>query len=121
MTSILIVDDSSSVRQQVSIVLTHAGYTVVEAEDGRAATLMLARPGISLVISDINMPRMNGLELLENIKRSPRHRTIPVLMLTSERHPDLVERAKKAGAAGWIVKPFDAANLLTAIAKLLPA
>jgi two-component system chemotaxis response regulator CheY len=71
------------------------------------------------VICDINMPRMNGLELLETFKRTHRHRTIPILMLTSERHPDLIERAKKAGAAGWIVKPFDVSALLAAVAKLL--
>lgn len=120
MTTILIVDDSNTVRQQLGIALTQSGYTVVEAEDGRAAILMLARPGISLVICDINMPRMSGLEMLESLKRANLHRTIPILILTSERHPELMERAKKAGAAGWIVKPFDVANLLAAVAKLVP-
>jgi two-component system chemotaxis response regulator CheY len=119
MTTILIVDDSASVRQQLRIVLTQSGYSVMEADDGRKAMLMLARPEISLVICDVNMPLMNGLEMLESLKRVHGNRKLPVLMLTSERHPDMVERARKAGAAGWIVKPFDARALVAAVAKLI--
>ena len=80
---------------------------------------MLARSGISMVICDINMPRMNGFEMLEALRRNPRHTATPVIMLTSERHPSLVERAKNAGASGWITKPFNAEALLVAVVKLI--
>jgi two-component system chemotaxis response regulator CheY len=119
--TILIVDDSVTVRQQVSLALAQAGYRVVEAQDGRDALLMLERGGVSMVISDVNMPRMNGFEMLERIKLHPRHASVPVVMLTSERRPDLVERAKKAGASGWITKPFNAELLMAAMVKVLGA
>jgi two-component system chemotaxis response regulator CheY len=117
--TILIVDDSVTVRQQVGLALTQAGYRVVEAQDGRDALLILERGGISMIICDVNMPRMNGFEMLERLKLHPRHATIPVVMLTSERRPDLVERAKKAGASGWITKPFNAELLMAAMARIL--
>ncbi len=119
MKTILLVDDSVTVRQQVGLVLKQSGYAIIEAEDGRAGLLMLARSGISMVISDINMPRMNGLEMLVALRRNPRNAAIPVVMLTSERHPTLVEQAKNAGANGWITKPFNAEALLVAVAKLI--
>jgi two-component system chemotaxis response regulator CheY len=121
MKTILLVDDSATVRQQVGLALKQAGYGVVEADDGRAGLLMLARSGISMVICDVNMPRMNGLEMLESLKKNQRYAALPVLMLTSERHPALVERAKKAGASGWITKPFDAEALLATVVKLIGA
>ncbi|HET6334344.1 MAG TPA: response regulator [Polyangiales bacterium] len=121
MKTILIVDDSATVRQQVGLALNQSGYGVIEADDGRAGLLMLARSGISMVICDINMPRMTGLEMLESLRRNPRHAAIPVLMLTSERHPALVERARNAGANGWITKPFNAEALISAVAKLVGA
>ena len=121
MQTILIVDDSVTVRQQVRIALTHFGYNIIEADDGRSGMIMLQRSGVALVICDINMRHMNGLEMLERLKGSPRYATLPVIMLTSERRPDLIERARKAGASGWIVKPFDAAALLAAVGKLVPA
>jgi two-component system chemotaxis response regulator CheY len=119
MKTILLVDDSATVRQQVGMALKQSGYGILEAEDGRLGLLMLARSGISMVISDINMPRMTGLEMLEALRKNPRHTATPVIMLTSERHPSLVERAKKAGANGWITKPFNAEALLIAVAKLI--
>lgn len=121
MKKILIVDDSATVRQQVGIALTQAGYAVAEAGDGQEGLDMLARGGISLVICDVNMPRMSGLDMLENLKRDPRHAAIPVVMLTTEGHPGLVERAKKAGAKGWIVKPFKADLMISAVGKLVGA
>jgi len=119
MKTILIVDDSVTVRQQIRIALTNFGYNIVEADDGRSGMLMLQRSGVSLVICDINMRLMNGLEMLKSLKGSPRFAAIPVIMLTSERSPELIERARKAGASGWIVKPFDAAALLVAVGKLI--
>jgi two-component system chemotaxis response regulator CheY len=121
MKTILVVDDSVTVRQQVGLALKQSGYGIIEADDGRAGLLMLARGGISMVICDINMPRMTGIEMLEALRRNPRHAAIPVIMLTFERHPALVERAKSAGANGWITKPFNAEALLTAVAKLIGA
>ena len=121
MKTILLVDDSALVRQQVGLALKQSGYAIVEADDGRAGLLMLARGGISMIISDINMPRMTGFEMLEALRRNPRHATIPLIFLTSERHPTLVELAKNAGANGWITKPFDAEALLVAVTKLIGA
>jgi two-component system chemotaxis response regulator CheY len=121
MKKILVVDDSATVRQQVGLALTQAGYTVLEAQDGVEGLAALEAGGISMVICDVNMPRMNGLDMLENLKRDPRHSAIPVVMLTTEGHPGLVDRAKKAGAKGWIVKPFKAELMISAVGKLVGA
>jgi two-component system chemotaxis response regulator CheY len=121
MKKILVVDDSATVRQQVGMALQQAGYAVVEAGDGVEGLAMLDQGGVSMVICDVNMPRMSGLDMLENIKRDSRHTTIPVVMLTTEGQPALVERAKKAGAKGWIVKPFKAELMIAAVGKLVGA
>lgn len=116
---ILIVDDSTTVRQQVGLVLTQAGYEVVEAADGQeAVTKVTGTPDLSLVVCDVNMPVMDGLEFLETIKREPKHADLPVLMLTTEGQPAQMQRAKKAGAKGWMVKPFVPDLLLAAANKL---
>jgi two-component system, chemotaxis family, chemotaxis protein CheY len=119
MKKILVVDDSPSVRQQVGIALTQAGYGTVEAVDGQDGLAKAAAGGISLVISDVNMPRLNGLEMLEKLKADAKYSTLPVLMLTSEAQPAIVDRAKKAGAVGWIIKPFKANLLIAAVKKLV--
>jgi two-component system, chemotaxis family, chemotaxis protein CheY len=122
MKKILVIDDSPSIRQQIAQALVPAGYVVVEAADGVDAIETLARTGdVWLVISDINMPRMNGLDLLERLKGDDRHRDLPVVMLTSEGQPAMIDRARKAGASGWIVKPFKPELLLAAVRRLLPA
>jgi len=119
MPRILIVDDSATVRQQVSLALTGAGFEVVEAVDGQAgAETIEAEDDLSLVICDVNMPRMNGLEMLERIKAGGQRDHLPVVMLTTEGQPALIKRAKAAGAKGWIVKPFKAAQLVAAAKKL---
>jgi two-component system chemotaxis response regulator CheY len=121
MKKILVVDDSASVRQQVGLALTQAGYAVIEAGDGLEGLSMLERGGVAMVICDVNMPRMNGLEMVEAIKRDPKHASLPIVVLTTEGHPALVERAKKAGAKGWIVKPFKAELMVSAVSRLVGA
>jgi two-component system chemotaxis response regulator CheY len=102
--------------------LQHAGFEVAEAIDGLDAIAKLSSvPGIRMIISDVNMPRMNGLEMLEKIKANGKHAGLPILILTTEGEPALVQRAKSAGAKGWIVKPFKADLLVAAVKKLIPA
>src|SRR5262245_30829069 len=104
---ILIVDDSKTIRQQVRFTLEKSGYQVVEAIDGQNGIAVLAENAdVQLVISDVNMPNMNGLDMLESIKGSGKHQSLPVLMLTTEGSTTMIDRAKKAGAKGWLVKPF---------------
>ncbi len=121
MKRILVVDDSPSVRQQVGMALTQGGFQVVEAGDGQEGITKLDAGNVSLVICAVNMPRMNGLEMVERVKQNPKHKALPIVMLTSEGQPALIERAKKAGAKGWIVKPFKADLLVAAVNKLLAA
>jgi len=119
---VLIVDDSSTVRQQVSLALTQAGFDVMEAVDGVAgAETIAANDDINMVICDVNMPRMNGLEMLEKVKGEAKNDKLPILMLTTEGQPALIQKAKKAGAMGWIVKPFKAELLVAAVKKLTAA
>ena len=116
---ILVVDDSLTVRQQVSRALTQAGFLVLEAVDGQdAIEKVTVTQDISLVVCDINMPRMSGLEFLEQLQKQPMAVAIPVVMLTTEGHPELVQQAKKLGARGWIVKPFKPELLVAAVRKL---
>ena len=119
---VLIVDDSRTVRQQLGIVLTEAGYEVVEATDGLDGAEKIATTSdLAMVICDVNMPRMNGIEMLSFLKQDPRHANLLVLMLTTEGQPALIARAKAAGARGWIVKPFKPDLLLGTVRKLVGA
>lgn len=119
---VLVVDDSPTVRQQVSTALKQAGFEVVEACDGAdGVSKVESDPLIGMAILDVNMPRMNGLEMLENVKGNGKNPNLHVIMLTSEGQQSLIERAKKAGAKGWIVKPFKAELLVAAVKKLLAA
>lgn len=116
---VLVVDDSTSVRQQVSAALTVAGYEVIEAVDGADGLEVISRTSdLSAVICDVNMPRMNGLEMLERVRADSRNLRLPILMLTTEGQPVLMQRAKQAGAKGWIIKPFKPDLLLATIRKL---
>ncbi len=122
MKKVLVVDDSPSVRQQVGLALKQAGFEILEAVDGVDGVAKIdGDPNIGVVICDVNMPRMNGLELVENVHRKPQHANLPIVMLTTEGQPQLIQRAKKAGAKGWIVKPFKANLLVAAVKKLMPA
>jgi two-component system, chemotaxis family, chemotaxis protein CheY len=115
---VLIVDDSQTVRVQVAKALSGAGYEVLEAIDGVDGQDKVDE-SVDMVICDVNMPRMNGLEMLEAIKRDGKNATLPCLMLTTECQPQLIERAKRAGAKGWIIKPFKAELLIAAVTKLV--
>jgi two-component system, chemotaxis family, chemotaxis protein CheY len=119
MKKVLVVDDSEVVRQQVGTCLAAADFKVVEAGDGIDALARLTEhPDVAIVILDINMPRMNGLEMLEELRKSGKIATLPVLVLTTEADPALVAKAKQAGAKGWVVKPLKSALLLAAVKKL---
>jgi two-component system, chemotaxis family, chemotaxis protein CheY len=119
MKNVLIVDDSKSVRNEVSEILQSHGYGVIEAADGTEALARLKEPhSISLVVLDVNMPGMNGLDLLERIQSEHSERNLPVLMLTTEAERTLVERAKKAGARGWILKPIKTELLVSTVTRL---
>jgi two-component system chemotaxis response regulator CheY len=116
---VLVIDDSMMVRQQVSRALTAAGFSVVEASDGADALEKLAsRPGTRLVVCDVNMPRMDGIEFLARMNADGAG--VPIVMLTTEGQPELIQRAKALGAKGWIVKPFKP-DLLVAVARKLTA
>ena len=120
MKTILIIDDSPVVRDQICTTLATAGYETVQAVDGVEGIAKLdGDPAISLILCDINMPRMNGLQVLDELARAGRLQKVPIIMLTTEGQPSLIERAKKAGARGWIVKPFKDHLLLAAMKKLI--
>jgi two-component system chemotaxis response regulator CheY len=116
---VLIVDDSATIRQQVRMALSQAGFEVVEAADGvEGVSKIRTDSTLAAVICDINMPNKSGLELIEEIKAGGAHTHLPIVMLTTEGQPALVQRAKAAGAKGWIVKPFKPNLLVAALEKL---
>jgi two-component system chemotaxis response regulator CheY len=120
--TILIVDDSVSLRTVVRLALERAGHAVLEAADGQLALAQLERAGkVHLIVSDVNMPHMNGFELLAKIKQHARHRFVPVIMLTTENEGAMIEQGRAGGAKAWIVKPFDPPQLLDAVSKLIMA
>jgi two-component system chemotaxis response regulator CheY len=117
MKKILVIDDSPTVRQQVGLALTQAGFQVIEAVDG-VDGIAKVDASVAMLICDVNMPRMNGLEMLEKLRTDARWKALPVVMLTTEGQPGLIDRAKKAGAKGWIIKPFKAELLVAAVQRL---
>ena len=117
--TVLVVDDSPTIRLQVRTALEEAGFRVIEAEDGVEGLITISNtPDVVAVICDVNMPRMSGLQLLLAVKSQQRSAALPVLMLTTEGQPALIERAKEAGANGWIVKPFVPKDLVAAVKKI---
>lgn len=119
MASILAVDDSASMRQMVTFALKNAGYEVVEAVDGQDALQAAKSNKVNLVITDVNMPNMDGISLIKELRTLPDYKFTPILMLTTESAPHKKQEGKEAGATGWIVKPFDPDQLLTTINKVL--
>jgi len=117
--TVLIVDDSISVRQVVGMALRGAGYEVVEASDGHDALRKLDGRKIHLVISDVNMPQMDGLTLLRHIKALPAYKFTPVIILTTETDAAKKQAGQQGGAKAWVVKPFRPDQLLAAVAKLI--
>ena len=119
MTKILAVDDSASMRQMVSFTLQGAGYEVVEASDGQDALNKAKQNQVDLVLSDVNMPVMDGISLIKQLRTLPSYKFTPILMLTTESAADKKSEGKAAGATGWIVKPFNPDQLLNTIKKVL--
>jgi two-component system chemotaxis response regulator CheY len=118
---ILIVDDSSSVRTVARMALREKGYEVLEAANGQEALAKLDAERCNLVISDVNMPVMDGIALLKEIKRHPNYKFTPVIMLTTEAGEDKKQQGRAAGAKAWITKPFQPQSLIDAVSKLLLA
>ena len=119
MTKILAVDDSASMRQMVVFTLESAGYDVVEAVDGQQAVDIAKNESFDLVLSDINMPVMNGIELVKQLRQLEAYKYTPILMLTTETSSDRKMAGKGAGATGWVVKPFNPDKLLATIKKVI--
>ena len=118
---ILIVDDSSSVRTVARMALREKGYEVIEAANGQEALAKLDGERCNLVISDVNMPVMDGITLLKEIKRHPNYKFTPVIMLTTEAGEDKKQEGRAAGAKAWITKPFQPQTLVDAVSKLILA
>jgi two-component system chemotaxis response regulator CheY len=117
--TVLVVDDSRTVRAQVIAVLAGSGYQALEANDGVEGYETIARhPEIAVVICDVNMPRMSGIDMVAMVKKDVRNAQLPIVMLTTEGQPALIARAKAAGAKGWLVKPFNPSMLLAAVGRL---
>lgn len=119
MASILAVDDSATIRQMVSFTLRSAGHTVTDACDGKQALDLIRLKHFDLVLTDINMPIIDGLNLTRELRQLPVHRLTPILILTNESSQDRKQEGRKAGATGWLVKPFNPDQLLTTIKKVL--
>lgn len=117
--TIMIVDDSASIRQVVGMTLRGAGFEVIEACDGKDALSKLSGQKIHLVVSDVNMPNMDGISFVTELKKNVSYRFTPVIMLTTEGAEDKKAAGKAAGAKAWIIKPFKADQMLTAVNKLI--
>ena len=119
--TILTVDDASTMRKVTSIALQSAGHEVLEAEDGVAALGLLSLRHADVIITDVNMPRMDGIEFTRQVRLLPRFRLTPILLLTTESDPDKKARGRAAGATGWITKPFKQDQLIAVVAKVMPS
>lgn len=116
--TIMTVDDSASVRQMVSLTLKDAGYSVIEACDGKDALAKLTG-SVDMIVTDLNMPNMDGIEFIRNVRANAKYKFVPIVMLTTESQATKKEEGKAAGATGWIVKPFKPEQLLAVAKKLL--
>jgi two-component system chemotaxis response regulator CheY len=117
--TILVVDDSSSARTVVKAALMSAGYNVIEGVDGQDGISKLDGQKVHLIISDVNMPNMNGIEMVKQIMQMPEYKFTPICMLSTESEQNKMDEGKAAGAKAWIVKPFQLPKLLNAVSKLI--
>lgn len=116
---ILVVDDAITVRNLAQFALTKGGYQVIEAEDGIKGLAAAKANKVDLIISDLNMPNMNGMDMVRGIKADPKIKDIPIFMLTTEASPESAQQGKELGVTAWIVKPFVPDKLLAAVNKIL--
>jgi two-component system chemotaxis response regulator CheY len=116
----LVVDDSTSMRQMVAFTMKEAGFAVLEGSNGEEALKRLEGQKVELIITDLNMPTMDGLTLIRQIRAQPAYKFTPILMLTTESQEAKKKKGKAAGATGWIVKPFNPQQLLQVVAKVVP-
>lgn len=119
MTKVLVVDDSNSIRDMVSFTLKSAGYETQEAKDGQEGLNIAQGNGFDLVISDVNMPIMDGITLCQELRKLPNFKFTPILMLTTESSGEMKMQGKAAGATGWLVKPFNPEKLLATIKRVV--
>lgn len=119
MKTIMAVDDSASLRQMVGVVLRGGGYQVVESVDGMDALSKLKGQELHLVLTDINMPKMDGLEFTRKLRAMPQYKFVPIVLLTTESNPEKKQQGKAAGATAWIVKPFNPDQLLAVVKKVI--
>lgn len=117
---ILTVDDSPTVRQLLKMTLTDAGYEVMEAADGREALSMVRQHQFDMLVTDLNMPQIDGIQLIEEVRKIPGNRFMPIIMLTTESHDGIRKKGKIAGASGWIVKPFKPEQVLGVVRMIMP-
>ena len=118
---VMTVDDSATVRQVLQMTLEGAGYDVVEAFDGEDALRKLANQSVDMLVTDLNMPKMEGIQLIRQVRQGPGNRFMPIIMLTTESQPEKKQEGKAAGASGWIIKPFKPEQLLAVVRMICPA
>ena len=116
---ILVADDSASMRQMISFTLNQAGYQILEAVDGKDALEKIKKTTVNMLLTDLNMPNMNGIELIQAVRALPKYKFIPIVMLTTESDQSKKTAGKQAGATGWIVKPFKPNQLVSVLKKVL--
>lgn len=119
--TILTVDDAGTIRKMIAFTLKPTGHQVIEAADGLEGLAQLQRQRVDLIISDVNMPNLNGIEFTRQLRQIPAYRSTPVLLLTTESDPDKKNQGRAAGATGWLTKPFQPDQLLAVVTRVLPA
>jgi two-component system chemotaxis response regulator CheY len=117
--TVLCVDDSASIRQMVKLTLSQAGYQVFQASDGAEGLAKAREQPVNLVVTDLNMPIMNGLGLIRELRKLPAYKGVPIIFLTTESDPAIKQEAKSAGATGWITKPFQQEQLVGVVRKMI--
>lgn len=118
---VMTVDDSATVRQVLQMTLEGAGYEVLQAVDGVDALNLLNTETVDMMVTDLNMPNMDGINLIREVRQNPANRFMPIIMLTTESQPERKKEGKLAGASGWIVKPFRPEQLLAVVRVVCPA